>query len=481
MEHADDMAVASTTPEGLQRHLDRIQQWCSENFLQLNEGKTEIMIFGPIPHSLSPFTLNGKPLRIEPEVTYVGITFQSTSKDIFDRHYRNKAFAANLEAKKMFASEIYCGRNRLPPRIARNMYSALVDCHLIHGSDVIIDVEKRSLERLESVQKSCLRRIMGLTSNSVIAPLYTELALFPIRERRLILALRFLKYLIGMPRDSHVRQALETSWELFAHGHPGWIGDVDHMLRSLVEPLALPSLHSLTPNMIDALIKEVRSVCVDDLERQISKIPRLFLLVDRKEPLEEDEPRLIHMYVRHYLHRISISSHRRSMIKLILGEHTFNAHTWRGRIDGDDCRMCKKLGINGVKETPQHALMQCCSDARTMEVRAELFASLAESAGLRRPERFSDDSALFWMRRLIFHWDWVVPMARFVHMVYMIWSGKEAKHKEAQEKERQAAARRREGNESEVNSDMDPEDGSLSGEGMFSEDDSDSEGSAVFE
>jgi hypothetical protein len=47
----------------------------------------------------------------------------------------------------------------------------------------------------------------------------------------------------------------------------------------------------------------------------------------------------------------------------------------------------------------------------------------------------------------------------FVHMMYMIWSGKE-------EKERQAAARRREGNESEVDS----KEGSVSGEEIDSED-----------
>jgi hypothetical protein len=49
LEHADDMAIVSYTPEGLQRHLNPFAHWYGDNMLQANTPKSWVMVLGPPP------------------------------------------------------------------------------------------------------------------------------------------------------------------------------------------------------------------------------------------------------------------------------------------------------------------------------------------------------------------------------------------------------------------------------------------------
>ncbi|KAJ7577659.1 hypothetical protein C8J56DRAFT_732504, partial [Mycena floridula] len=91
---------------------------------------------------------------------------------------------------------------------------ACVDLHLISGCDIIIDVDLKSLEHLECVQKAALRRILDLSKWSLVIALFTELGLLPIRYQHLILALRYLKYLIKLSDDRWAKLALKASFNL---------------------------------------------------------------------------------------------------------------------------------------------------------------------------------------------------------------------------------------------------------------------------
>ncbi|KAJ3822309.1 hypothetical protein F5878DRAFT_505757, partial [Lentinula raphanica] len=59
------------------------------------------------------------------------------------------------------------------PAITKLLYSSLVDCHLTHGCEVIIDTNKSSL---------ILRCLLGLSRNSILAPLFTETGIMPIHS-----------------------------------------------------------------------------------------------------------------------------------------------------------------------------------------------------------------------------------------------------------------------------------------------------------
>jgi hypothetical protein len=105
--------------------------------------------------------------------------------------------------------------------------------------------------------------------------------------------------------------------------------------------------------------------------------------------------------------------------KLIFGEHLFLAHTWRGAmLDSDLCRIC-----HVAAETPEHALLQCRAHQPTEKLREDFLLDLHTTRGFHAPSTLSNDAAAFWLRKLIFNWELVIPTARFIHLHYLIWSG----------------------------------------------------------
>ncbi|KAJ3858968.1 hypothetical protein EV359DRAFT_5837, partial [Lentinula novae-zelandiae] len=91
----------------------------------------------------------------------------------------------------------------MPPSITKQLYTTLVECHLTHGCEIMPDMDPGLLRILEDVQLRFLRRMLGLSSNSVITPLYTEPGIMPICTRWVSLTLRYLKYLIGLPNTHY--------------------------------------------------------------------------------------------------------------------------------------------------------------------------------------------------------------------------------------------------------------------------------------
>ncbi len=73
---------------------------------------------------------------------------------------------------------------------------ARVDPHLIFGAEVILDVDGPVLEAMCSVQHAYIRRMLGLNKRSATAVLFTETGLWPIRYRRILLALQYLAYIL---------------------------------------------------------------------------------------------------------------------------------------------------------------------------------------------------------------------------------------------------------------------------------------------
>ncbi|KAF5318373.1 hypothetical protein D9758_018673 [Tetrapyrgos nigripes] len=168
LEHADDVVLISSSCHGLQFHLDTFAKWCSENALVVNGLKSWAMVFGPLISQLPILTLAGEIVQYTKQHTYVGITFCSTERNIFAAHFSRIATEARKNANAVLSIESVVGS--LLPESARILYTAQVDPYLVNGCDIMLDV-----------QKTYLRRVLGINNHSILAPLFMELAILPLQ------------------------------------------------------------------------------------------------------------------------------------------------------------------------------------------------------------------------------------------------------------------------------------------------------------
>ena len=105
MLYADDIILVSESQEGLQLHLQGLDDFCTQKGLSVNLGKTKAMIFhtsGQIRRQ-AIFTLAGGQVEVVDSYVYLGITFASTAgrfsmiRAATDRLTRGYAAPAMLE------------------------------------------------------------------------------------------------------------------------------------------------------------------------------------------------------------------------------------------------------------------------------------------------------------------------------------------------------------------------------------------------
>ena len=87
-----------------------------------------------------------------------------------------------------------------------------MDCHLTHASEVTIDnsaeVQFGGVASFARYQKWIARRVLQVRQRSFVDPLYTELRIWPIRERRLLLALKYLHRTLRSDEDLLAKWAM---------------------------------------------------------------------------------------------------------------------------------------------------------------------------------------------------------------------------------------------------------------------------------
>ncbi|KAJ7730266.1 hypothetical protein DFH07DRAFT_756385, partial [Mycena maculata] len=351
---------------------------------------------------------------------YVGITFQSTHKNVFSSHYTSKASTARRSGHAVLGIEAYIGN--LPPKEGRLLYMACIDPHLMSGADVIIDVDDSALAHLEKVQHAFLRRLLGLGAYSMRVPLFTELGLIPVRYCRLILAMRYLAYLLRLTHAHYARAALEDSYNLYLEGCSGYWMDLTYALQNLHSPVVLPLLPQLTADTCDVLGKKVYISAMKYLDAEVTKSTRLYMLHGRLEPLDGEPAKKITTVLRHYLELVANAKHRKVLTCLLVSQHPLAVERMRYKsqyrwVDiPRDQRRCR-FGCNEV-ETVEHAMF-FCHESHGLDTCREFFVA---AMGLTEPMVMSVSpwNATSVLKSLIFQRNTVCQVAKYAWKVFAI-------------------------------------------------------------
>ncbi|TFY50289.1 hypothetical protein EVJ58_g11109, partial [Rhodofomes roseus] len=279
LEQADDIAIFTTSVRALQEKLDDLAAWCAVNFAFINTTKTQVMVFGNASEPPRVY-INRRLLSVVDSYVYVGIQFASSSRDVFAPHTEGRASAARRVANACLSIESYVGP--LPPWAALTLYQSHVDPYVTAGCEVALDSKVSSATQLEAVQLAYLRRVLGLNPRSVKVVMFSETGLWPMRYRRLALALRYLQYVLGQ-RPALPLAALAEARALALSGKASWLGDLRLALSKLTTPVVFDVAAPLTEDGVAGCLEDLRTSLVTDLKQQINGSTRLTILSARKQ------------------------------------------------------------------------------------------------------------------------------------------------------------------------------------------------------
>jgi hypothetical protein len=171
--------TATTCPSAFQAKLNDIDVYAGNNGCETQLAKCVYSIANKRPRTEENFYLGGQPIKEVTQFQYVGIHFQTNSKEMFNEQYHVNEEKARRTANMCLALDHIVGD--MPVWDARTLYMAHVDPYLTAGCEVSLDVMDTKRQALEKVQHRYLRRMFGLNEKSMTAVLFSETGTMPIR------------------------------------------------------------------------------------------------------------------------------------------------------------------------------------------------------------------------------------------------------------------------------------------------------------
>ncbi|KAF7973545.1 hypothetical protein HWV62_14906 [Athelia sp. TMB] len=327
----------------------------------------------PFTINSSTFTLNGTPVKWTDNYTYVGVTFASGHRNIFTLHYERKAAKAKSVAGSIFSVESFVGS--LPPLQGIRLYNARVDPHLTAACEVAIDVDMQLLKPLQAVQHTFLQRLIGLNPRAMRAFLFSESGLLPLAYRRIILALRYLMYLLSLPAHHYAACAWRDSQQLFHVGKACWLGDLAIAIQKI--PFKRPIFNPLDVDLdnIKILIDEVALAAAKHVDNALQNSSKARLLRGRKHKNGDGIPEHRALALRPYL-LVPAPKHRKALAALLLADHALAEVRLRYQERRQppvprEWRLCRLCGDE--IEEPLHALFACTNSPTLVALRASFW------------------------------------------------------------------------------------------------------------
>lgn len=219
------------------------------------------------------------------------------------------------------------------------------------------------LDKLLQIQTSWLRRLLQVGRRSLRIVVFTELNLIPLHTRRLLLALRYLRYGTATSAPVLVAASMRAFNSLAELPSPrGWYYHLRCALATCVPPINLPPLDELTTDFIINLEKTVLSSALRLITEEVTRTRRLYFLHGRLDfDADGEKPAYHPLFLRQYLH-VTVPRFRKSLTRVLLSCSTLAIDVLRvrqmGRLtyhrDKRLCRLCR-----GDTEDIVHILLHC--------------------------------------------------------------------------------------------------------------------------
>ena len=261
--YADDQALLSVGPEGLQRQLQYLESYCTTWGLTVNTEKTKVVVYAPAaPRVVGDFRYGGANIARKPSFRYLGVELHGT-------HAFCSAAAARAVAGKQAMHILrrrmaQCGLHE--PKLAMSLFDEYVRPVMSYGAEVwgpqlvTAALSGKASDACERVQLAFLRTMLGVRDTSPTLTVLAECGRLPLAVQWATQTARFVLRLVELDDGRIIKQAFKDSMALAAQGGDAgrgrrcWAAEVGDLLSLLGMSEAL--LHGEMPGELD--VEEVR-------------------------------------------------------------------------------------------------------------------------------------------------------------------------------------------------------------------------------
>ena len=181
--YADDVQIylplqmnCNNSVQTLLACISDIKTWMSLSFLNLNDSKTEVTVFGHHKHFSDCADALPPSLCSKTVIKSLGVIFDSDFK--FDRQIGYVVKSAFFQLRLLASVKPY-----LSPTDLEKVIHAFISSRLDYCNSLYVGLDQRSLRRLQLVQNAAARLLTGTKKREHISPVLASLHWLPVRFR----------------------------------------------------------------------------------------------------------------------------------------------------------------------------------------------------------------------------------------------------------------------------------------------------------
>ena len=242
--YADDLAIMSTTRQGLTKCLSRLETYCEKWQLEVNTRKSEVVIFNVSGRVINDdFYLNGKRLKCAKSYCYLGVEMTASGSFHFARDVLTE------KAKKaLFPVQHLISQFHIPCSKSVEFYQTFIQPIALYNAENWASLTKNKIEAIkrnkaswlshmidapiETVQQKALKFILGVRKSCPKMAVLGELGVVPLLLNGFKSLLKFWHRTASLPHDTLAWKALEfmtSSTSLYSE----WLETVKLLLSVL--------------------------------------------------------------------------------------------------------------------------------------------------------------------------------------------------------------------------------------------------------
>ena len=224
---ADDVALLSNTPTGLQSQLNSLKTCCDRLKLKVNKEKTKIMVFrkGGYLAQCEKWVYDGEPVEVVNSYTYLGFTFTT----MLSCELGTASFVTKGKKAVHLLSRAYLKCKEMSQSTFFKIFDAKVQSILLYSSEVW------GLHRLDNIEKVHLlacKRYLGVPLKTPNKLVYGELGRYPLFINTTVRAVKYWLHLSQMEADRLPKQCYQMLLSLDGRGKKCWITNIKEILSS---------------------------------------------------------------------------------------------------------------------------------------------------------------------------------------------------------------------------------------------------------
>ena len=372
--YADDLALVSTSAEGLQSQLDLLHAYAAKWRMTVNIDKTKAVVFRTTASTqVYPLQLvfDGACIEVVDSFCYLGFELHCTKPCASTVAMPRKATAEHVELGMISRC---CQLGIEDPALRMHLWDALVRPTLLYGVELwgARDIGKGVLAG-DLVHRDFLRRLLGVRTGTPSMAVLAEVGRYPLVVTAAKQLCTFWNRLVEMDDGRLVKLAFLQSAALGPltrsnSTHKSWAGQVASFFHSLGLPCDLR-----TPRTVDvgAVVKQLQSEYLQSVRESTATKMQQYLRMGATLDRVDYTPAV-------YLQAVGGWRQRKHLAQLRTGSHWLAVEKRRfgPRVVSRQERLCERCGANAVDDE-EHMLFDCTALEQQRRQHPSLFVRSA--------------------------------------------------------------------------------------------------------